>query len=110
PFARLLDHRRARCDFRRLALGSWPAVANAPGAACDRFRPALDLDETHPAIAGDRQPFVIAEARNLGARGLARLQQRVLRGNIDLFAVDDELGHRLLFYSAATATGSGCGL
>ena len=92
-FARLLHHRRTRRDFRRLALRAGPAVAHAPGAACDRLRAALHLDQAHPAIAGDRQPLVVAEARNFGARGLARLQQRVLRGHIDLFAVDDEFGH-----------------
>ena len=92
-FARLLHHRRTRGDFRRLALGAGTAVAHAPGAACDRLRAALHLDEAHPAIAGDRQPLMIAEARNLGARRLARLQQRVLGGDIDLFAVDDEFGH-----------------
>src|SRR6185295_7095498 len=95
-FARLLHHRRAGGDFRRLALGTGTAVAYAPGAACDRLRAALHLDEAHPAIAGDRQPLVVAEARDFGARGLARLQQRVLRGHIDLFAVDDEFGHRLM--------------
>src|SRR5205807_2176021 len=92
-FARLLHHRRPRGDFRRLALGAGTAVAHAPGAARDRLRAALHFDQAHPAIAGDRQPLVVAEARNLGAGGFARLQQRVLRGDIDLFAVDDEFGH-----------------
>ena len=92
-FARLLHHRRFGGDFRRLALRTGTAIAHAPGAACDRLRAALDLDQAHPAIAGDRQPLMVAEARNFGARGLARLQQRVLRGNIDLFAIDDEFGH-----------------
>ncbi len=99
-FARLLHHRRARGDFRRLALGAGPAIAHAPGAACDRLRAALHLDQAHPAIAGDRQPLVVAEARNLGARRLARLQQRVLGRHIDLFAIDDDLGH--FRYPAAT--------
>ena len=90
-----------------------------------------DLDQAHAAIAGDRQALVIAEARNFRAAGLAGLQQRVFRRHVDLVAVDDELGHRrapcmvpprtsLLDgegrslhegpYSAATRTGSGCGL
>src|SRR6202043_537573 len=68
-FARLLHHRRACRDFRRLALGTRTAIANAPGAARDRLRAALHFDKAHPAIAGDRQPFVIAKARNFGARG-----------------------------------------
>jgi hypothetical protein len=38
---------------------------------------------------------VVAKARNFSARGLARLQQREFRGDIDLFAIDDEFGHSL---------------
>jgi hypothetical protein len=34
-----------------------------------------------------------AEARDLRAAGLARLQQRVGRRDVDLFAVDNKLGH-----------------
>src|SRR5262249_42711574 len=99
-FARLLHHRRTRGDLRRLALGAPSAIAHAPGAACDGLRATLHFDEAHAAVAGDGQPLMVAEARNLGAGRLARLQQRVLRGHIDLFAVDDELGHSS--YSAAT--------
>ena len=40
-----------------------------------RLRHALHLDKAHPAIAGDRQPFVIAKARHFGARQFAGLQQ-----------------------------------
>ncbi len=104
-FARLLHHRRTRRDFRRLALRTRTAIAHAPGAARDRLRAALHLDQAHPAIAGDRQPLVVAEARNFGARGLARLQQRVFRGNIDLFAVDDEFGHCALRSFASLQSG-----
>ncbi len=57
------------------------------------FGDADDLDQAHAAIAGDRQPLVEAEARNFRARGLAGLEQRVLRRDVDLFAVDDDLGH-----------------
>ncbi|MBA7473631.1 hypothetical protein ES707_08972 [subsurface metagenome] len=99
-FARLLHHRRTRGDFRRLALGTRAAVAHAPGAARDRLRAALHFDEAHPAIAGDRQPLMVAEARDFGARGLARLEQRVLRRHVDLFAIDDEFGHRVRSFAA----------
>src|SRR6202171_6544307 len=58
-----------------------------------RFGPPLYLPQPHPAIAGDRQPLMVAEARNFRARDLAGLQQRELRRNIDLFAIDDEFGH-----------------
>src|SRR5581483_2819521 len=57
-------------------------------------RAADDLDQAHAAIAGDREPLVEAKSRDLGARGLAGLEQRVLRRDVDLGAVDDELGHR----------------
>src|SRR5207302_4925186 len=63
------------------------------GARGLRLRHAGDLDQAHAAIPGARQPLVEAEARNLGARGLAGLEQRVLRRDIDFPAVDDELGH-----------------
>src|SRR5262249_54372976 len=68
-------------------------IAHAHGARCLRLRHADDLDQAHAAIAGDGKPLVEAKARNLRARGLARLEQGVLRRNVDLFAVDDELGH-----------------
>ena len=77
------------------------------------FGDADHFDQAHAAIAGDRQPLVEAEARNFRARRLARLQQRVFRRNVDLFAVDDELGHaacpsmapqRAVFHSCAAGT------
>ena len=105
-FARLAHHRRPGVDLGRLALGARPAVAHAPGARRDRLGRALELNQAHAAIAGDREPLVEAEARDLGTGGLAGLQQRVLRRDVDLLAVDDELGHG---HSAATRTGSGCG-
>ena len=95
-FARLLHHRGAGVDHRRLALRAGAAVAHAPGAARHRLGRADQLDQAHAAIAGDRQPLVEAEARDLGARRLARLQQRVVGRDVDLFAVDDELGHEVL--------------
>jgi hypothetical protein len=101
-FAGLAHHRRLGVDDRRLAVRARAAIAHAPGAAGDRLRRAFQLDQAHPAIAGDRQPLVEAEARNLRARRFRRLQQRELRRNVDFGAVDDDLGHRC--YSAATRT------
>ena len=51
-----------------------------------------------PKVISTRSPMVRkarveAEARDLRAGGLAGLQQRVVRRDIDLFAVDDDLGH-----------------
>ena len=106
PSRAFLHHRRLGVDDRRLAVRAGPAVAHAPGAGRDRLRRALQLDQAHAAIAGDRQPLVEAEARNLRARRLARLQQRELRRDVDLAAVDDDLGHR--HYSAATSTDRAC--
>ena len=49
-------------------------VHRRQGATRLRFRrPRLHLDQTHAAIAGDRQPLVIAESRNLAPGSLAGL-------------------------------------
>src|SRR6266511_1986435 len=93
-FARLAHQWRLGEDLGRLAVRPGPAVAHAPGAGGHRLRRALQLDQAHAAVAGDREPFVEAEARDFRACGLAGLQQRVVRRDVDLFAVDDELGHR----------------
>src|SRR6185436_13778898 len=66
---------------------------HAHGARRLRLWDADDLDETHAAIAGDRQTLVETEARNFRARSLAGLEQCVLRRNVDLFSVDNDLGH-----------------
>src|SRR5262249_10966400 len=71
-FARLLHHRRLGEHHRRLAVRSGAQVADVLGAGGDRLGwPALHLDQTHTAVAGDRETLVVAEARDLGARGLA---------------------------------------
>ena len=114
PFARLAHHRRA---------WSSPPAARRWGRGGSRARPRrrtrpasagrLHLDQAHAAIAGDRQPLVEAEARNLGARRLARLQKRVLRRDVDLLAVDEILlmrpvrparRNRAVFHSCAAGT------
>ena len=86
PFARLLDHRRVGLD--RLALGGGQRAARLRLG-----RPRRDLDQAHAAIAGDAEALVIAEARDLLAGQLARLQHgRALR-NLDLDAVDGDFRH-----------------
>ena len=93
-FARLLHHRRFGEHHRRLAVRAWPQVAHVHGAGGDRLRrAALHFDQAHAAIAGDRQPFVEAEARDFRAGLLASLQQRQLRRYFDLDIVDDDFGH-----------------
>src|SRR5262249_42684900 len=61
-FARLAHHRRTGPHFWRLAFRSRPAVAHAPGAARHRLGRADQFDQAHPAIAGDRQSLMEAEA------------------------------------------------
>ena len=86
PFARLLDHRRVGAD--RLAVGGRQRAARLRLG-----RPRRDLDQAHAAIAGDRQPLMVAEARDLLAGKLARLQHgRALR-DLDLDAVDGDFRH-----------------
>ena len=92
-FARLFHHRRARVEDLGRAVFVGRQVLHGHGAGGLRLRHADHLDQAHAAIAGDRQPFVEAEARDFRARGFARLEQRVLRRNVDLFAVDNDLGH-----------------
>src|SRR5262249_29262662 len=95
-FARLLHHPGLGEDLGGLAVGAGPEVADAHGAARLRlWRTALYLDQAHAAIAGDRQPLMEAEARDLRARGLAYLEERVLRRYVDLDAVDFDFGHAL---------------
>ncbi len=92
-FARLFHHRGFGVeDFRRSVLVR-RQILDAHGARRLRLRDADNLDETHAAIAGDRQTLVEAEARNLRTRSLAGLEQRVLRRDVDLFSVDNDLGH-----------------
>jgi hypothetical protein len=52
---------------------------------------AVSQFEAHAAVASNREALMEAEARDLRARGLARLKQRVTRRDVDLFAIDDEL-------------------
>src|SRR5262249_39547389 len=66
-FAGLADHRRPGLDLRELALRSRTAIAHRPGATRDRFRGPGKFDQAHAAVAGDREPLVETEARNLCA-------------------------------------------
>src|SRR5690606_1624297 len=88
-FARLLHQRTPGADDLGRAIFVRRQVTDAHRAGGDRLRDAGDLDEAHPAIAGDRQALVVAEARDLGARLLARLQQRRAVLYLDRQTVDD---------------------
>ena len=81
----------ARVGADRLAVGGGKRAARLRLG-----RPRRHLDQAHAAIAGDRQPLVIAEARDLLARKLARLQHgRALR-NLEFDAVDGDLRHCII--------------
>ena len=106
PFARLLDHRRQRIHRWRLTIRSAAHILDLHGAGSGRFGGPDQLDQTHAAIAGDRQALMIAETRNLASGGLGGLQQRVGSRNLDFLAVDNDLAeifaHWMMPYSAAT--------
>ena len=87
PLARLADAGRVGEDL--LALGGRQRAARLRLG-----RPRLHLDQAHPAIAGDGEPLMIAEARNLLARQLAGLEHRRALRHLDLDTVDLDLGHR----------------
>ena len=92
-FARLLHHRSLGIkNLRRPILVRWQ-ILHAHGAGGLRFGNADDFDQAHPAISGNRQPLVEAEARDFRAGGFASLEQRVLRRDIDFFSINDNLGH-----------------
>ena len=92
PLARLLDHRRVGADHH--------VVADRHGAGGDRLGRALHLDQAHAAIAGDRQPLVIAEARDLDAGLLAGLQDGDPVLDLDLDSVDGQCGHGIVISDA----------
>ena len=55
------------------------AVGRRHRAGGDRLWRFLDLDQTHPAVAGDREALVVAEMRDLDPGVLAGLQDRRAR-------------------------------
>ena len=93
-FARRL-HQRAGCQhlaWRPVLVGR--QVGDTHGARGDGLGNAFHLDETHAAVAGYRQALVVAEARDLGAGHLARLQDGGASLHLEQLAVDDDwLGH-----------------
>jgi hypothetical protein len=91
--AGLLHHFGAGEDLGQLAIGAGPQIVHGKRAGGLRLGHALDLDEAHAAVAGDRQALMIAEARDLGARQLASLEQRQAVLGLGLDPVDDELRH-----------------
>src|SRR5690606_3825483 len=75
------------------------AIGRRESAARLRLgRPRLHFDQAHAAIACNRQPLVIAEARDFLAGQFAGLQHGGPVGDLDLDAIDGDFGH----YSAAS--------
>src|SRR5690606_2239152 len=88
-FACLLDHRCRGEDFRKLAVWPRTKVANAHCAGSLRLGwSALHFRQAHAAVACNRQPLVEAKAWYLRAGFFRSLQQRVVIGYFDLYAVD----------------------
>ena len=96
PFAGLLDHRRVGEDL--LPLGS------RKGTRGLRLRRSgLHLDQAHAAVAGDRQPLVIAEARNLLSGAFGDLEHGHTGLELDFYAVDFSDRHQRASCSTASA-------
>ncbi len=82
--AGLLYHGRVGLHHRRFAVRPRAQVAHLHGAACRGLRRATDhLDKAHPAVARDRQPFVVAEPRDFDPGHLCRLDDRHRRIDLD---------------------------
>ena len=92
-FARFAGDRRIGVDLGGRAVAVGRNVANLQRAGCLGLGRTHPFHQTHAAIAGDRQALVIAEARNFGARHLARLKQSQRGIGLDFLAIDDEFGH-----------------
>ena len=83
----------ARLDrSRRLGVDDI-AVGDRHRAGRHRLRRFLDLDQAHPAVAGDHQPLVIAEMRHLDPGLLTGLQDRRARCDLDLLPVYRHFRH-----------------
>ena len=96
-FARRLHQRAGGEHLARRAVPVGRQIGDAHGARGDGLGDALHLDQAHAAVAGDRQALVVAEARDLGAGHLARLQDGGAGLHLEQLAVDDDwLGHAVL--------------
>ena len=96
-FAGAFDHRRFGFHHRCLAFGTGAQIFDLHRARCRGFwRAADDLYQTHPAIARDGQPFVVAKTRNFHPRHFGRLNDSHITIDFDLDAVKAdflEVGH-----------------
>jgi hypothetical protein len=106
----LFDHRAVGFDNRRLAFGTGAQILDLHRTACCRFgRATHDLDQTHPTVTRNRQPLVIAEARDFNTRLLTGLNERHRPFGLYFLAVDDDLAdvaHMLTSLSVTSRSGS----
>src|SRR5262249_16596974 len=75
PLARLTRDGRIGVYLRRRPIAVGRDIADLERAGGLGLGRADPLDQAHAAIAGDREALVVAEAGNLGAGELARLQE-----------------------------------
>ena len=85
--------------------GGWPSgrLAEIPHSPGDRTRRSWDRPSPQPGTCGNCRRSTAARgsrSAEFGARRLARLEKRVLGGDVELVAVDDELGHRSVLIGA----------
>ena len=86
PLARFLHH-------RAIGANVLPLSSRQRARRLRLRRPRLHFNQTHPAIARNAQPLMIAKTRNFLPRQLASLQHRRACGNFELYAIDFEFRH-----------------
>ena len=91
-FAGLADHRAVGANFAGRAIGPRTQILDLHRARGGGLgRAAHDLDQTHAAVAGDRQALVIAKARHLDAGLFAGLDQGQVGIDLDHLVIDLDL-------------------
>ena len=105
-----LNHRGIRFDHRRLAFWARTQITDLHRARRGGLGwTTHDLHKTHPAVAGNRQSFVVTEPRHFDPNLLTRLDQRHCAIHLDFLAINDDLAdvaHR--FTLPLTGSQFGC--
>ena len=89
-----LEHALARLMHGRRVGPDHHVVGRRHRARRDGLGRLLHLDQAHPAVAGDVEARVVTEDGDLPPCGLAGLQHRRARRDLDLLSVDRELRHQ----------------
>src|SRR5262249_30070652 len=82
----------------------WRQVVDTHGAGGNWLRAALHFDQTHAAVACDRQTLVVTEAGDLHAGLLAGLNEGDPVLDLDRLAVDDQLLRHCRFFQSFVST------